>query len=61
MAFLNCDQLIKCTEVYDYQDRLWVFLELMEGGDMTQIILDKNGSFSEDFCRWSLYQVALGM
>lgn len=28
---------------------------------MTQIILDKNGTFSEDFCRWSLYQVALGL
>ena len=28
---------------------------------MTQIIVDKNGDFSEDFCRWSLYQVALGL
>ena len=33
----------------------------MEGGDMAKIILDKNGDFSEDFCRWTLYQVALGL
>ncbi len=28
---------------------------------MTQIILDKNGGFTEDFCKWSLYQVAQGL
>ena len=61
ISYLNCDQLIKCEEVYDYQDRLWIFLEIMEGGDMTKIVLARNGEFSEDFCKWSLFQVALGL
>lgn len=28
---------------------------------MTKIVLAKNGAVSEDFCKWSLYQVALGL
>ena len=33
----------------------------MEGGDLTNIIVHKRGNFSEDFCKYSLYQVALGL
>lgn len=58
---LNCDQLIRCEEVYDYKGRIWVFLELMEGGSMTDLVLRRNGDFSESFVRWTLYQVALGL
>ena len=61
ISFLDCEQLIKCEEVYDYQNRLWVFIELMEGGDLTNIVIHRNGNFSEDFCKFSLYQVALGL
>ena len=61
ISFLDCDQLIRCEEVYDFQNRLWVFIELMEGGEITKIILERNGNFSEDFCKFSLYQVALGL
>ena len=34
---------------------------MMEGGDLTSIVLDKMGNVSEDFCKWSLYQAALGL
>ena len=61
ISYLNCEQLIKCEEVYDFQNRLWVFIELMEGGDMTKIIMERQGNFSEEFCKFSLYQVALGI
>ena len=61
IQYLNCQQLISCEDVYDFQDRIWIFLELMEGGELTKIILDRNGDFTEDFCKWSLYQTALGM
>ena len=52
---LDCEQLIRCEGVWDYQGRIWVILELMEGGAMTDIILERQGNFSEDFVRWSLY------
>lgn len=33
----------------------------MEGGSMTEIALAGQENFSEDFIRWSMYQVALGL
>ena len=58
---LNCEQLINCHEVYEFNQRVWVILELMEGGALTDIILERSGKLSEDFVRWSLYQVAKGL
>ena len=36
-------------------------MDLMDQGDLTKIILAKQGDFSEDFCKWSLYCVAQGI
>ena len=36
-------------------------MEFMEGGNLTGIILDKTGDFSEAFIKYSLYKVALGL
>jgi len=33
----------------------------MEGGALTDLVLKRQSNFSEDFVRWSLYQVALGL
>ena len=33
----------------------------MDGGELTKIVLDRKGNFSEDFIRWTLYQTALGL
>ena len=38
---------------------MYLVLELMDLGSMDQII--KWGAYSEDFCRYSLYKVALGL
>jgi len=58
---LDCEQLIKCEGVWDFNGRIWVILELMEGGSLTNIVVERKGNFSEDFVRWSLYQVAKGL
>ena len=36
-------------------------MELMEGGELTKIIIGKNGNFSEEFIKYSLFKVALGL
>ena len=36
-------------------------LEYMEGGDLTSILVAQQGDFSEDFCKWNLYQLALAL
>lgn len=36
-------------------------MELMEEGDLSDVIMHRKGNLSEDFCKYSLYQVALGL
>ena len=36
-------------------------MEWMDEGALVNIILTKKGELSEDFCKYSLYQVALGL
>ena len=61
MMHLHCEQLIRCEEVYEYANQIWVILEYMEDESMTDLVLSRQGDFAEDFVRWSLYQVALGL
>ena len=39
---------------------MFVILDLMDG-DLTSIIRGNIGKLSEEFCKWSLYQVAKGL
>ena len=36
-------------------------MELMEEGSLTDITVRRKGDLTEDFCKYSLYQVALGL
>lgn len=60
MQFLSCDQLIQCGDIYFYKAQFWIVLELM-GGDISSLTWKKRATLTEGFCKWSLYQVALGL
>ena len=60
-SWLQSAQLIKLINAFDYKGRLCFFVEYMDGGNMTKIIQDMKLELSEDFCRWTLYQVSLGL
>ncbi len=32
------DGILKCYECFDYKDRLWIFLEMMDGGSLTPML-----------------------
>ena len=53
--------MIKCVDVFDHQGRIWIFLEYMEDGNLTEMIYCQHEVYSEDFCRWVLYKTALGL
>ena len=61
IAFLNSDEMIKCVDLYDFNNTVYIVLELMEQGSMVDIVTQGNMNYSEDFCRYSLYKVALGL
>ena len=55
------EQILRCIEVYYWQGKIFAFLELMEGGALTQIITAQRGAYSEAFCKYTLYMVAMGL
>ena len=60
MKHLNCDQLLKCTEIFEWKSNLYLFFELMDGGAISGFI-STHTNLSEVFCKWTLFQVALGL
>lgn len=59
--YLNSDELIKILELYHHKQNFAIVLELMEQGSFTGIIKKFHEKYSEDFCRYTLYKVALGL
>lgn len=57
----QCDSIVKCYEAFDFQNRLWIFMELMDGGAFTQMLEDQQGQYSEEFCKYSLYMTLVGL
>lgn len=37
------DGILKCFECFDFKDRLWIFLEMMDGGALTPMLEDNKG------------------
>ena len=61
MKSVNSDYIVKCMDAYDYSNRIWIILEMMEAGTLTKIITDRKGAYSEHFCKYALYCVAQGL
>ena len=61
ISYLKSDELIKCFDLFYWSNTTFMMLELMEQGSMTDICIKGNKTYSEDFCRYSLYKVAKGL
>ena len=46
--------ILRCFECFDFKQRLWIFLELMDCGALTQIIDDRRGKYDEDFIKYTM-------
>lgn len=55
------DNVIQCFEAFDYRQRLWIFLEYMDGGCLTPIVEERKGNISEGVCSYILYQTLKGL
>lgn len=61
MQMSQFDSIVQCYEAFDFQNRLWIFMELMDGGAFTPMLEELQGAYSEDFCRYSLYMTLKGL
>ena len=57
---LNSPYLVQCEEVFEFNEELFVFLELMDG-DLSHIISQHHTRYSSDFIKYTLYIVAMGL
>ena len=58
---LESEELIKCVDLFDYNNSIYIIEELMDEGTMTKFCCASNMHFSEDFYRYTLYKVAKGL
>jgi len=56
MQLSNTTSVVQCIEAFDFQGRLWIFLELMDGGAFTNMLEELQGNYSEGFCKYTLYK-----
>ena len=61
MQMSQSDSIIRCHEAFDYQNRLWVIMEIMDGGAFTPMLEDFMGAYSENFCKYSLWATCKGL
>ena len=53
----DCDAVVRCIDAFDYSKRIWIILELMDGGSFTDICERFEGNYSENFCKYTMYKV----
>ena len=56
----NNNTMLKVFEAFDYKDRLWIFLELMDDA-MTMFVWNFNKNYSENICKYVLKRSLLGL
>ena len=60
MKIGECPNVLKCIQAYYYKDRFWIVLELLDSS-FTPMLTEMDGNYSEDFCKYTLYQTVQGL
>lgn len=55
------DSILKCIDAYDFKDRLWVFLEMMDLGALTDLVVEKRGNIDETIISYILLKTLEGI
>lgn len=48
------DCILQCIEIYDWLEKLWVFLEIMDLGAITDVLEHEKGNIDENICAYIL-------
>ena len=55
------DAILSCYDCFEHLERMWIFLEMMDGGARTGLIKTRLCYYSEDFVRFVCLQVLKGI
>ena len=53
--------ILRCFECFDFKNRLWMFVELMDGGALTPMLEQLAGNYSENFIKYVCYKTILAL
>lgn len=61
MMKCKTDTVVECYETFEYKKRLWIFLEMLNGGAITPFLEEQAHKLSENICKYIAYRVMLGL
>ena len=61
MLCTDNDSILRCLEAFDFKGRLWIFLEMMDGGALTPMLEETAGQYSEKFCAYICLRTLQGL
>ena len=61
LAFLECDELIKCHKIFYYNKKVAILLDYMNLESLTNLVSSETRNFSEKSCKYILYKIARGL
>jgi serine/threonine protein kinase len=56
MECKDTEFVLNYKEAYWFRDKIWIIIELMDGGALTPMLEEMKGSYSEEFCKYVLYK-----
>jgi serine/threonine protein kinase len=51
------DAILRCIECFDFKNRIWIFLEMMDGGALTPMLEEMGGKHTEEFSKFVCLRV----
>jgi p21-activated kinase 2 len=61
MLCQESEAVIQCYDIFEYMDKAFVFLELMDGGALNELLARRQDSVSEEFCKYVAHCVLQGI
>ena len=58
MQSINSAYIMKAEEVYQYNERIVIVTDWMDGGDLTKFLQIMHGQLHEDSCKYMVFVVA---
>ena len=61
LQIINSDYVMRAEAIYEYNERLYLFLEFMDGKSLTEIAENFFNQYSEGFKKYTLWSAAKGL
>lgn len=55
------DGILQCLECFEFKEKLWIFIEMMDGGALTEMLEKMPGKLSEQCCKYVCLKVLKGL